>query len=74
MKNLPRSQAIKIINEILEEDVTDKFNEQVENAGEHGDPSFVVTNSRGESVEVFVDWNKEEDILSYSINEDLKSE
>ncbi|AXI08492.1 hypothetical protein CV093_06290 [Oceanobacillus sp. 143] len=74
MKNLPRSQALIIINEILEEDVTDKFNEQAENAGEHGDPSFVVTNSRGESVEVFVDWNKEEDILSYSINEEFKSE
>ncbi|AXI09288.1 hypothetical protein CUC15_10285 [Oceanobacillus zhaokaii] len=70
MKNLPRSEAIKIVNVILEEDVTDKFKEQAENAGEHGDPSFVVTNSHGESVEVFVDWNKEEDILSYSINED----
>ncbi|RDW17767.1 hypothetical protein [Oceanobacillus chungangensis] len=74
MKNLPLSQAIKLINVILEEDVTNKFNEQAENAGEHGDPSFVVTNSRGESVEVFVDWNKEEDVLSYSINEDFKSE
>ncbi|MGJ9460274.1 hypothetical protein [Oceanobacillus sp. CF4.6] len=74
MKNLPRSQAIEIINEFLEEDVSEIFNEQAKNAGEHGDPSFVVTNSKGESVEVFIDWNEEEDILSYSVNEDFKSE
>lgn len=42
--------------------------------GEHGYPSFLVTSSRGESVEVLLDWNKEEDILSYSINEDFNSE
>ncbi|WP_067728877.1 hypothetical protein [Oceanobacillus damuensis] len=68
MKNLPRSRAIEIINEFLEEDVSEIFNEQADNAGEHCDPSFVVTNIKGESVQVFVDWNEEEDILSYSIN------
>ncbi|PAE27930.1 hypothetical protein CHI07_17195 [Paenibacillus sp. 7884-2] len=74
MKNLTRDQAIERLNLLLHEDVADILNEQVKNAGEHGDPSFLVTNSRGKSVEVFLDWNKEEDILSYSINEDFNSE
>jgi hypothetical protein len=68
MQNLHKDQAIKIVNEILEEDVSNKFNQLAENAGEKGDPNFVVTNRKGETVEVFLDF------LSYSINQDFKSE
>lgn len=71
---MTKEQIIERLIELLGEDITAKFNEQAENAGEHGDPSFVVTNSKRESVKVFVDWNEEEAILSYSLNEDFKLE
>lgn len=74
MKNLTRDNAIVILNGLLEENVIEKFNEQEENAIEHGDPGFIVTNKKGESVEVLIDWNEEEAILSYSINEDYNAE
>lgn len=74
MKNLTREQALGIVNDVLKEDLDKSFNQQVINAGERGEPSFMLTNSKGESVEVFVDWNKEEDVLSYTINEDFKAE
>ncbi|MFD1607437.1 hypothetical protein [Oceanobacillus luteolus] len=74
MKNLTREQAIQFVNDLFKEDLSSAFNEQADQAGENGDPSFVVKNSKGDEVEVFVDWNKEEDILSYAINEDNQSE
>ncbi|RLL46619.1 hypothetical protein D8M04_05280 [Oceanobacillus piezotolerans] len=74
MDNLTREQTLDMLNDLLEEDVSSKFNEQLQYVGEHGEPSFVVANNEGKSVEVFVDWNKEADLLSFSINEDYTSE
>ncbi|MFD2045386.1 hypothetical protein ACFSTA_17010 [Ornithinibacillus salinisoli] len=74
MRNLKREQAIELLNDLFGENVKEKFEEQVKNAGEHGNPSFVINNAEGKMVEVKVDWDKEADVLSYSINEDYTSD
>ncbi|WP_249870078.1 hypothetical protein [Oceanobacillus saliphilus] len=73
MEYLTREQAIEKLNDLLEDDVKENFMEQEKNAGEHGDPTFVVSNRKGFSAEVGIDWNKEADLLIYTIQEDLQS-
>ena len=67
MNNLSHKQVINHLNKLLGEDVTSAFEEQLQNAGEHGYPSFSVENSKGKEIQVMVDWDKEADVLSYSI-------
>ncbi|WP_156288507.1 hypothetical protein [Oceanobacillus salinisoli] len=69
MKNLTREQAIERLQEILGENVREKFEKEEKNAGEHGDPNFAISNNEGTTVEVYIDWNKEEDLLSYSLED-----
>lgn len=59
MKNLTREQAIEMVNDLLKEDLTNKFNEQADNAGEHGDPIFVVSKSQGNTYAINEDFNSE---------------
>ena len=68
MQNLSHEQVIEKLTKILHEDITDSFEEQLENAGDHGYPSFLVKNSKGREVQIKVDWDKEADILSFSID------
>ncbi|WP_042148701.1 hypothetical protein [Paucisalibacillus sp. EB02] len=70
MNNLNQEQTIQQLNDLLGEDVTQIFEEQLKIAGEHGDPSFVVKNSKGEEIHVSVEWDKEADVLHYSIHSD----
>ncbi|MFD1038622.1 hypothetical protein ACFQ3N_09480 [Virgibacillus byunsanensis] len=74
MKDLTNEQAIEILNELFGENIKPKFYTQLENAGKHGDNSFVISNSEDTNVEVLVEWNNEKDVLVYSINEDYESE
>ncbi|WP_010098775.1 hypothetical protein [Ornithinibacillus scapharcae] len=69
MLNLSHEEVIKELKEILKEDITNRFEEELSNAGEHGEPSFMVENREGKAVEVFVEWDKEADQLFYSIEE-----
>ncbi|SHG51581.1 hypothetical protein [Ornithinibacillus halophilus] len=69
MDNLSHEQAIILLNELLNEDVKEIFEEELKNAGEHGDPVFQVTNSEGMKVNVEVEWNQEGDYLVYAIRE-----
>lgn len=68
MMNLSHEEVIKQLKDILKEDITRTFKEQLSLAGEHGEPSFIVENSEGKAIEVFVEWDKEADQLFYSIN------
>ncbi|SET10667.1 hypothetical protein SAMN05216389_105188 [Oceanobacillus limi] len=74
MDNLDQEQVINMLNTLLGEDIREEFETQLKEAGEHGNPSFIVANSGGSTAEVFVEWNKEGDYLSYSINEDYQAE
>ncbi|MUK88491.1 hypothetical protein GMD78_08810 [Ornithinibacillus sp. L9] len=74
MRNLKHEQAIELLTNLLGENVEEEFAEQVKNAGEHGNPSFIISNQEGNTVEVMVDWLKEADELVYTINEDYASE
>jgi hypothetical protein len=67
MDKLTHEEVIKQLNEILHEDVTKAFEEQLENAGEHGHPNFSVSNNEGKTVEIGVEWDKEADQLYFSI-------
>ncbi|WP_026905846.1 hypothetical protein [Paucisalibacillus globulus] len=67
MHNLSHNQAIEKVNELLGEDLRYNFEEQLETAGDHGYPSFLVKNSKGKEVQIMVDWDKEADILSFTI-------
>ncbi|WP_047985999.1 hypothetical protein [Ornithinibacillus californiensis] len=68
MEKLTHEEMIKRLNELLDEDVTKPFEEQLENAGEHGHPSFAVSNSEGKTVEIGVEWDKEADQLYFTID------
>lgn len=68
MNHLNQEQTIHQLNELLGEDVTNLFEEGLKNAGEHGHPSFVVKNSKGAEIQVSVEWDKEADVLYYSIH------
>ncbi|WP_067729631.1 hypothetical protein [Oceanobacillus damuensis] len=74
MKNLTREQAIEKLNNLLEDEVQANFMEQEKKAGEHGDSTFLVSNRKGFTAEVEIDWNKEADLLTYSITENGEEE
>ncbi|MEN2465095.1 hypothetical protein [Ornithinibacillus sp. JPR2-1] len=70
MKKHSHDQIIKELNELLNEDVTNAFEEQLKDAGEHGIPSFIISNQEGKEIEVAVEWDKEADQLYYKILKD----
>jgi hypothetical protein len=70
MTNLNQEQAVKQLNELLGEDVTRTFEEQLQIAGEHGNPNFIVKNSKGTEVLVSVEWDKEADVLHYLVHQE----
>lgn len=60
--------VIEKISEILGEDISAQFEEQEEIAGISGNSQFLVNNSKGLAVQVEMDFDEENDVLTYSIN------
>ncbi|MFC2949897.1 hypothetical protein [Virgibacillus sediminis] len=73
-QHLSREEALKKLNEILDENVQENFTEQERKAGEFGHSSFLVSNRKGSTAEVGIDWDKEADELTYSVQEGEGSE
>jgi hypothetical protein len=67
MEHLTYEQTIEQLTELFGENIKNTFDEQLKQAGEHGTPNFNLENSKGQSVEIWVDWDKESDLLSYTI-------
>ncbi|GIO25874.1 hypothetical protein [Ornithinibacillus bavariensis] len=67
MEKLTYEQAIEQLTKLFGENVKNTFDEQLKIAGEHGIPNFNLENNEGLSVEIWVDWDKESDLLSYTI-------
>ncbi|MFC3040554.1 hypothetical protein ACFOGI_09880 [Virgibacillus xinjiangensis] len=69
MENLSRGQAVRKLNDLLGENIEENFTAQEKHAGEHGHSSFLVTNQKGATAEVGIDWDKEADELIYSVKD-----
>lgn len=66
---MKRIQTIAKVNELLKEDVTAQFDEQEERTAVNGNMHFLVSNSKGLAVQVEMDYDEDEDVVSYRINE-----
>ncbi|MFS0672146.1 hypothetical protein [Ornithinibacillus sp. 179-J 7C1 HS] len=67
MNQLSHEEVIKQLNKLLSEDVTEVFEEQLREAGEHGNPSFTISGRNGMEIVVAVEWDKESDQLYFRI-------
>lgn len=62
-----REQAIEMVNEYLEEDVTENFSEAEERKAIDGNDFFHVMNSNNATVRVDMHYDEEEDVLTYEV-------